>query len=94
MLNSLLDLTTPNILLIFFSLKGICRSTDSKIILASASADCSVKLWVARPGGNANNFRFRPPTDLLTELEHDSSVVSLDFDPYAFQNFSFVKQAT
>jgi WD40 repeat protein len=62
---------------------------EGNFILASASADCSVKLWRVRRTNSSSHFRFRPPTDLVAELEHDSSVVSLDFHPYEFlQNFA------
>ena len=49
------------------------------LVLASASSDCSVKLWRIRRSSSSPHYRFRPPTDLLSELEHDSSVTSLDF---------------
>lgn len=51
-------------------------------ILASGSSDCSVKLWRLRQIGQPTHpdYRFRSPSDLLNELEHDSAVSSLDFD--------------
>lgn len=55
---------------------------DGNVILASASSDCSVKLWRIHRTCSSSHFRFRPTTDLIAELEHDSSVVSLDFHPY------------
>ncbi|XP_046634671.1 protein FAN-like [Daphnia pulicaria] len=54
---------------------------EGDLVLASASSDCSVKLWRVRRANSASHFRFRPPTDLIVELEHDSSVISLDFHP-------------
>ncbi|KAI9565432.1 hypothetical protein GHT06_009224 [Daphnia sinensis] len=54
---------------------------DGNVILASASSDCSVKLWRVHRTCSSSHFRFRPTTDLIAELEHDSSVVSLDFHP-------------
>lgn len=65
-------------------LTGIGKDEEEEnVILASASADCTVKLWRIRRA--CSSFRFRPTTDLIAELEHDSSVVSLDFHPYEFR---------
>lgn len=53
----------------------------SNIILASGSSDSFVKLWRLRQDANSSSYRFRPTSDLLTELEHNSSVFSLNFNP-------------
>jgi hypothetical protein len=45
-----------------------------------------VKLWRLRQVGRDSahpDYRFRSPSDLLNELEHNSAVLCLDFDKYA-----------
>ena len=72
------------IFLLFFFITGMCCN-GSNLILASASSDCSIKLWRLRQVGKDNlspDFRFRPSTDLLAELELNSPVISLDFNKY------------
>lgn len=54
--------------------------TAEEFLLASASADSTIKIWRIRRGGSHNNYRFRPPEDLIAELEHEAPVVSLDFN--------------
>ncbi len=51
-----------------------------ELLLASASADSTIKIWRIRRGGSHNNYRFRPPEDLIVELEHEAPVISLDFN--------------
>ena len=63
---------------------------EENFVLASASSDDCVKLWRVRRVGSSPHFRFRPPTDLIAELEHDSSVASLDFHPYDHDKLSYL----
>jgi WD40 repeat protein len=63
---------------------GIGRD-GNQLILASGSSDCSVKLWRLRQVGKDSahpDYRFRSPSDLINELEHNSAVLCLDFDKY------------
>ena len=71
--------------LFFTNRTGIGRD-GNQLILASGSSDCSVKLWRLRQVGKDSahpDYRFRSPSDLLNELEHNSAVLCLDFDKYA-----------